>query len=90
MTCVCLAFMGAVNIFQGNKEIFLVLSTIVLIADSLIGTAIFVEKNKNNIVKFTKKISQWWVSTVTAFKLKSGDFKEYKIQLIRNYFKKNK
>jgi hypothetical protein len=37
--------MGAVNIFQGNKEIFLVMSTIVLIADSLIGTAIFVEKN---------------------------------------------
>lgn len=57
MTCVCLAFMGAVNIFQGNQNIFLVLSTIVLIGDSLIGSAIFIEKNKNKIVKNMKKVS---------------------------------
>lgn len=57
MTCLCLAFMGVVNIFQGNQNIFLILSTIVLIGDSLIGSAIFVEKNKNKIVKSVKKVS---------------------------------
>ncbi len=57
MTCVCLALMGAVNIFQGNQNIFLVLSTIVLIGDSFIGSGIFIEKNKNKIVKNMKKVS---------------------------------
>ncbi len=57
MTCVCLAFMGAVTIFEGKQNIFLILSTTVLIGDSLIGSAIFVEKNKNKIVKNVKKVS---------------------------------
>jgi hypothetical protein len=49
--------MGAVTIFEGKQNIFLILSTTVLIGDSLIGSAIFVEKNKNKIVKNVKKVS---------------------------------
>ena len=75
MTCLCLAFMGAVIVFQGNHGVFTVLSSIVFSIDAIIGAALFISKNIESNVN-SKQVQHKENVFVTAFNILNSGKKD--------------